>query len=312
MDAGGPVAGASRAWSFELGTTTGPLACRLPACVAGNRPLGSLVWLTLEVPGWPGARPGQFVLLQAQDSRVFLGRALSVAQDEKELVSFLVAPVGTGTRELCALREGDKTWVVGPLGNGFDLDSLGGSSGRLVVVAGGVGLAPFPLLLACLRPATGTAGARSGEVLVLLGFRDAAQAAGARPVIDAAAGLGERGITCRTEVVTEDGALGRAQKVTETLQNELRPGDRLAVCGPWAMAEAVGRMCRDARDVKAWFSLEAGMACGVGSCHGCVIPLADGSHARVCREGPVFAGRDLFGADHCGPSGDSPAKMVQK
>ena len=95
----------------------------------------------------------------------------------------------------------------------------------------------------------------------------------------------------RREVATEDGSIGRPERVTETLWRQLRPGDRLAVCGPWAMTEAVAPSVRAVPDVQAWFSLEAGMACGVGSCHGCVVPLADGTQARVCREGPVFPRR---------------------
>ena len=86
-------------------------------------------------------------------------------------------------------------------------------------------------------------------------------------------------------MVTEDGSLGGAEKVTDALRRELRPGDRLAVCGPWAMSEAVARICSAVPDVEAWFSLEAGMACGVGSCHGCVVPLADGT------DGPGVPGR---------------------
>jgi dihydroorotate dehydrogenase electron transfer subunit len=281
-------------------------AVRSLARVAANRTLGSLVWLTLEVLGWPGARPGQFALLQAQDSRCFLGRALSVAHEEGELVSFLIAPVGDGTRELCALREGERVWVLGPLGNGFDMHALTGGRKRSLVVAGGVGAAPFPLLLARVGFEEGGEPAHAAEVLVLLGFRDAVQAAGAQPVVDAAAALQERGVMCRLDVVTEDGSLGRAEKVTKTLQRELRPGDGLAVCGPWAMCEAVARVCGAVPDVEAWFSLEAGMACGVGSCHGCVIPLADGTAARVCREGPVFTARTLFG------SGFGPAAPAVK
>ena len=272
----------------------GFFAARSLALVAANRAVGSLVWLTLEVPGWPGARPGQFALLQAQDSRYFLGRALSVASEEGDLVSFLIAPVGEGTRELCALHPGEPVWVLGPLGNGFDLEALTTSAARVVIVAGGVGAAPFPLLLARLGLEADRPPAHATEVLVLLGFRDAAQAAGARPVVDAAAALQERGVRCRTEVVTEEGSLGSAEKVTTTLQRELRPGDHLAVCGPRAMSEAVARIGDAVPDVEAWFSLEAGMACGVGSCHGCVIPLADGTAARVCREGPVFSAQVLF------------------
>jgi dihydroorotate dehydrogenase electron transfer subunit len=273
-------------------------ATRLLARVETNRSLGSLVWLTLAVHDWATARPGQFVLLQAVGSCRFLGRALSVARQQRDSVSFLVAPVGDGTRELAALDEGEQVWVLGPLGNGFDLPSLAGGAGRIVVVAGGVGAAPFPLLLSRLADARDDGG--SAGVLVLLGFRDAAQAAGAQPVLEEARLLAERGVACRVELVTEDGSIGRAERVSNTLERELRPGDRLAVCGPPAMTRAIARTSSKVADVRAWFSLEAGMACGVGSCHGCVIPLEGGNLARVCREGPVFEGETLFGRGHAG------------
>jgi dihydroorotate dehydrogenase electron transfer subunit len=268
--------------------------------VTENRSLGSLGWLTVRVPGWPGARPGQFVLLQALESACFLGRPLSISQQEEEALSFLIAPVGAGTRELCALRTGDLLWVTGPLGNGFDLDALTAGPGRTVLVGGGVGAAPFPLLLtglaarfaALLSPPVSKA--HPHEVVVLLGFRDAEQAGGAGPVAAAAAALEESGVPCPGEVATEDGSIGRPERVTDTLWRQILPGDRLAVCGPWAMTEAVARVCAAVPDVHAWFSLEAGMACGVGSCHGCVVPLADGGQARVCREGPVFPAGVLF------------------
>ena len=71
--------------------------------VAGRAARGSLVWLTVEVPGWPGARPGQFALLQAEPSRCFLARALSISDEDEGEVSFLIDPIGEGTRELCGL-----------------------------------------------------------------------------------------------------------------------------------------------------------------------------------------------------------------
>lgn len=287
--------------------------------VTENRPLGSLGWLTVRVPGWPGARAGQFVLLQALESACFLGRPVSVAQQDGESLSFLIAPIGPGTRELCGLRTGDLLWVQGPLGNGFDLDALTTGPGRTLLVGGGVGVAPFPLLLSDLAarfaadpakptadpakpaadPAKPTADSdepepRPCEVVVLLGFRDAQQASGAGPVAAAATALEELGVSCPGEVATEDGSIGRPERVTDTLWRQILPGDRLAVCGPWAMTETVARVCTAIPDVRAWFSLEAGMACGVGSCHGCVVPMAGGSQARVCREGPVFALDDLF------------------
>jgi dihydroorotate dehydrogenase electron transfer subunit len=210
-----------------------------------------------------------------------------------------VAPIGEGTRELCDLVPGDEVWALGPLGNGFDLKEIAGGPGRLVIVAGGMGAAPFPLFL------SGMAILRSAEcaveVVVLLGFRDAFQSQGAAAVNEAALRLRQAGMSCRIELAAEDGSRGPAQRVTDLLKRELQPGDRVAVCGTWAMSRAVWRVCSAVPDVRAWFSLEMGMACGVGSCHGCVITLADGSVARVCHDGPVFAGESVFG---CEPAGD--------
>lgn len=276
---------------------------RLSGRVAGNELLGSLVWLTIEIPGWRGARPGRFALLQADPSRCFLPRALSVADEVGERVSFLIAPLGEGTRELCGLRPGDEVWVLGPLGNGFDMEQIACGT-RLLIVAGGVGAAPFPLLLSRLAAqvaAVPGAGASAGpparlpEVVVLLGFRDARQAQGAAPVMEALSRLEEVGLSCRFAVAAEDGSHGPAEKVTDLLARELLPGDRLLVCGPPAMSAAVWRACCLVSDVRAWFSLETGMACGVGSCHGCALTLADGSTARVCHDGPVFSGDSVFG-----------------
>ena len=140
-------------------------------------------------------------------------------------------------------------WVLGPLGNGFDLEALTAGAARVVVVAGGVGAAPFPLLLHRLgamgagRPQAAAAGGEPLDVLVMLGFRDGLQAEARTPVIDAAADANKgRTVLCRTMIVTEDGTVGQAEKVTDTLRRELRPGDRLAVCGPWAMTESVARV----------------------------------------------------------------------
>ena len=276
--------------------------------VLRNEPLGAMIRLEVDVPGWRSAEPGQFALLQPEPSGCFLARAISVADEVGARVSFLVAPVGEGTRELCALAGGDPVWVLGPLGKGFDVDALVTSPGRAVIVAGGVGVAPFPLLLTRMvqryqslfpEPAgqdPGSPEAAGPEVLVLLGFRDAVQAEVSTPLRDVAARMGETGLRCRVEVATEDGSRGPAEKVTDLLARHVRSGDRVAVCGPAPMAEAVWSICASVPDVETWFSLETGMACGVGSCHGCLVTLADGSDGRVCKDGPVFPGEVVFGA----------------
>lgn len=286
---------------------TGAGGCRLRGMVVATEALGLWRRLTLEVPGWSGSRPGQFAMLQPDPSSRFLARAVSVSDESEERVSFVISSIGAGTAELCGLAEGEAVWVLGPLGNGFDVEALVTSPGRAVVVAGGVGLAPFPLLLSRMisryhdlfpRPRDqqpGSPAAACPEVLVLLGFRDVLQADAAAPLQAAAARMGEAGLRCRLEVATEDGSRGPAEKVTDLLTRHLRPGDRVVVCGPEAMAKAVWQVCRTVPDVRIWFSLESKMACGVGSCHGCVITLADGSYARVCHDGPVFGGVEVFG-----------------
>jgi dihydroorotate dehydrogenase electron transfer subunit len=279
---------------------------RFPGRVEEKRLVGSSVWLTVRIADWPGARPGQFALLQAEPSACFLARPLSVALEEEDRVSFLIAPIGAGTRELSGLVAGEELWVLGPLGNGFPLDLLLGSGGgRLVLVGGGVGVAPLPLLLRQFARTRGSVGGPAGaqEILVLLGFRDAAQAEAAGPVLEEVGLLRAAGVSCRCVTTAEDGSGGTPGLVTEALSAELLTGDRVAVCGPEAMAEAVWSVCSAVQGVRSWYSLETVMACGMGSCHGCVIPLADGSLARVCAEGPVFAGESVWGRDVGGSQG---------
>jgi dihydroorotate dehydrogenase electron transfer subunit len=253
------------------------------------------MWLTLSVPGWQSASAGQFALLQPERSHCFLPRAFSVAEQDGDQVSFLIAEVGCGTLQLGRLSRGDKVWVTGPLGNGFPVPPPGR---RAVAVGGGVGAAPFPVLLSQFgrNVLAGVPGsAECPDVVVLLGFRDQAQARGAQPVEKAAAALAGAGGNCRVVISTEDGSQGTRGLVTDLVAAEIVPGDVLFVCGPHAMCEAIWDACR-ARGVRdAWFSLEAGMACGTGSCYGCAVLMADGTPARVCHDGPVFTGERVYG-----------------
>ena len=112
----------------------------------------------------------------------------------------------------------------------------------------------------------------------LLGFRDAAHAAGASLVAHG---------TVRE--ATDDGSVGHHGFVTDLLAAELDADDHAVVyaCGPPGMLEAVRALCA-ARDVPAQLALEAGMACGFGACYGCVVPLAEGGYVRLCVDGPVL------------------------
>ena len=143
--------------------------------------------------------PGQFFMLEAPGR--LLPRPMSLCQAPPGELAFLLEPVGPGTRALCALEEGDAIHVLGPLGNGFDLDVV-----RPLLVAGGIGIAPMPHLSEAL-----------GSPPAILGFRSERHA-------EAAA------LLPRAEVVVEP------RLVTELLPED--PGDVLA-CGPEPMLEAV-------------------------------------------------------------------------
>jgi NAD(P)H-flavin reductase len=112
-------------------------------------------------------------------------------------------------------------------------------------------------------------------VTVLLGFRDAARAAGAALLSGA-------------QVATDDGSVGHHGPVTELLAAELDSDGHAEVyaCGPPPMLEAVRALCAE-RDIPAQLALESGMACGYGACFGCVASTLDG-YIRLCVDGPVI------------------------
>ncbi|HEX2104975.1 MAG TPA: hypothetical protein VHF51_15065 [Solirubrobacteraceae bacterium] len=248
--------------------------------VAERRELGAYVVLTARDPDGPPPRPGQFYMLAAaerwgggEDERPFLPRAFSVLRAADGRLEFMLEAVGPGTSRLCDLRPGDGLWLTGPLGVGFTAPADGG---RALLCGGGVGTAPLAIwqdeLLAAGRPAP-----------ALLGFRDAAHAAGAA-------------LLANPRVATDDGSAGHHGLVTELLARELRSASRTTVyaCGPPAMLEAVRALCA-ARCVPAQLALEAGMACGFGACFGCVVPTGDGGYVRLCVDGPVLEAATLAG-----------------
>jgi dihydroorotate dehydrogenase electron transfer subunit len=254
-----------------------PFGRRLLA-VAERRELGAYVVLAAPDPGGPSPEPGQFYMLASaerwgggEDERPYLPRAFSVLRVAAGRLEFMLKAVGPGTARLCELRPGDGLWVTGPLGVGFHAP---GDGRRAVLCGGGVGAAPLAIwqdaLLAARLPAA-----------ALLGFRDAAHAAGAALLANA-------------RVATDDGSAGHHGLVTELLAAELHadPHATVYACGPPPMLEVVRALCA-ARAVPAQLALESGMACGFGACFGCVVPTRDGGYVRLCVDGPVLDGERL-------------------
>ncbi len=167
--------------------------------VAGNEAVGPYVLLLLERGGLEPGVPGQFFMVEAPGR--LLPRAFSLCLAPPNELGFLFEPVGPGTRALAGVVAGDAIHVMGPVGNGFDLDVE-----RPLLVGGGIGIAPLPYL-----------SDRLGGPPALLGFRSAHHAEAASLVPNA-------------EVVLDP------TLVTDALPAE--PGDILA-CGPEPMLDAV-------------------------------------------------------------------------
>ena len=182
-------------------------ARRERVAVLGREEIGPYVLLRLERGPLDAGTPGQFFMLEAPGR--LLPRPMSLCQAPPGELAFLIDVIGPGTRALCALRAGDAIHVLGPLGNGFDLDVH-----RPLLVAGGIGIAPMPYLAEAL-----------GGAPALLGFRSDRHAEAASLLTGAS-------------VVVEP------QLVTELLPDE--PQDVLA-CGPEPMLEALARLAPGAQ-----------------------------------------------------------------
>lgn len=253
---------------------------------------GGLVEITARLPHLAAtARPGEFAQLRCWDGiEPLLRRPFSVAWRDGERCSFVLEAVGVGTRLLVGLRPGDVLRSLGPLGNGFSVVPV---PVRAVIVSGGLGCAPFPLLLRELR--------RQGceDIVVLSGARTAQRLYPERRFRRGDAAI-------RVVEATDDGSRGHRGAVTDLLAGECGELTSVFACGPNPMLGALAREL-DRLPVpprRAEVSLEAPMGCGFGTCLGCALPVvalaatggADPRAARggapawelCCRRGPVM------------------------
>ncbi|MFQ5678419.1 MAG: dihydroorotate dehydrogenase electron transfer subunit [Gemmatimonadota bacterium] len=244
--------------------------------IANRRVARATWWLELQAPEVAAlSRPGQFVMIGygLESAGSFqLPRPFSVGwRDRHGTVGLLLRAFGPGTRRLSTLREGDPVLLLGPLGRPFRVEK----GRRTLCVAGGVGLAPFLFLAAEAR--------RGGlETTLLYGEREGAYVFDPSLITSLTGG--------NVEVWTEDGGLGRRGKVTEGI--DLSDDPLLLGCGPMPMLRAMARgALRDGRSLQV--AVEEYMACGVGTCQGCVVLGADGRWRKACVDGPVFDAREL-------------------
>ncbi|MCW2501079.1 MAG: dihydroorotate oxidase electron transfer subunit [Frankiales bacterium] len=260
----------------------------MPVQVQGEvlsiRKVGAYNAMTVVAPGMAElTRPGHFVAVQVggPESSMLLRRAFAI-YDVKErgvyggTVEFIFAVHGKGTAWLAARRPQDKLDLVGPLGKPFRLPA---EPVTATLVGGGYGSAPLLPLATMLRD-------RGCRVDFVLGAGSADRLFGQ---------LDAKRIATSIEVTTDDGSMGHHGRVSDVLPALLdRTGsDVVYACGPMGMLRAVSAQAAE-REIPCQVAVEESMACGVGVCMTCVLPVVgdDGltRMLRSCVEGPVFLG----------------------
>lgn len=209
-------------------------------------------------------------------------------------IDLLGRVVGPGTTWLSQRVTGDVVDVLGPLGRGF---STPRPDQTALLIAGGIGLPPIrwhgEILHEMGIPSAAIFGSQSQD-LIPLTLTAAPDPAG--EATRCAEEFSRCGIP--TAITTDDGSCGMRGRVTDALRPMLRhlaqANDAMVfACGPEPMLRAVGLMCAHS-GVACELAMERVMACGMGTCQSCVLPVHDPSresgwrYALCCTEGPVF------------------------
>jgi len=219
--------------------------------------------LTFDI-GLPGAQPGQFVMLwlPGMDEKPYGVAGISPLR-------ISVGARGPFSNKLAAMKKGERVWVRGPYGKGFELKGK-----RILLVGGGYGFGPLRFLAEAAKKkkisATAICGARNKGLLM-------------EPAV------------CKTIFTTDDGSQGVKGNVLVAMKELLAKEkfDTVYTCGPERMMSAVAYAAREA-GAGCQLLLERYMKCGIGICGHCCI-----GEKLVCMDGPMFGLEILENPEFC-------------
>ena len=263
-----------------------------------------LMWI--EAPDIAvAAQPGQFITVRCGDFT--LRRPFSIHQvgsnnviaseAQQSRIAILFKVTGKGTLWLSQRKAGERINILGPSGKGF---TIAPESRNLLLVAGGIGVAPLVFLM--------QQALSQHQITLIHGASTAAQLCPDSCQVSA--------VSCQTVQfihVTEDGSTGQKGKATDVLPDFLDWADQIYACGPVGMYKAmaltlnpsplkgarkstVGEGLVPSHSLKlrkCQVSLEVRMGCGFGACYACTIDTKKGLK-QVCRDGPVFELDDII------------------
>jgi dihydroorotate dehydrogenase electron transfer subunit len=257
---------------------------RVIATVVSNKRVGQYHQILLNVGQMVnGCKPGNFVAIKVggENSRMVLRRAFAISRVSLTgpyggSMELIIAPFGQGSKWLCSQVEGSTIDLIAPLGTAFGIPT---EPVRALLVGGGYGSAPLFGLAEVLKN-------RGCRVDMYLGASTGAKIYAPME--------GKRSVNV-LKIYTEDGSMGERGRVTEPIPALIADGlvDVIYSCGPMPMLRAISELVLGS-DVVHQCAVEESMACGVGICMTCVLPVSDSegnvSMKRSCIDGPVMDG----------------------
>ena len=259
-------------------------AQQLLAPIVSNKKVGQYQQIIINIGDLANVcKPGNFVAINVGgiSSSMVLRRAfaisrVSISSTFGGTMELIVAPHGQGSKWLCAQGEGVVLDIVAPLGTSFGIPT---EAVPVLLVGGGYGSAPLFGLAEVLN-------ARGCRVDMLLGASTASKIYAPME--------GKRAVNSM-RIYTEDGSMGQAGRVTDPIPEIIKDLNIAVVysCGPMPMLSAITKIT-DEFSVVHQCAVEEAMACGIGVCMTCVLPVEneDGtvSMLRSCIDGPVMDG----------------------
>ncbi len=262
-------------------------ATHMRATILANKRVGQYHQIVFGIGDLvKSCRPGNFVAISVggDSSRMILRRAFAISRVSENAsfggtMELIAAPHGSGSKWLCSQIEGSEVDIVLPLGTAFGIPT---SPVNALLVGGGYGSAPLFGLAEVLK-------ARGCKVDMLLGASTSAKIYAPME--------GKRSVNS-LKIYTEDGTMGELGRVTDPIKVliEQKAIDVIYSCGPMAMLRAISELTENT-DVVHQCAVEEAMACGIGICMTCVLPVKgeDGqiSMLRSCIDGPVMDGSQV-------------------
>ncbi|MDO5714199.1 MAG: dihydroorotate dehydrogenase electron transfer subunit [Tissierellia bacterium] len=214
----------------------------------------------LKVEDYKDIQCGQFYMVHSPNKSHLLGRPFSVYNSGENFVEFLYQVVGEGTKEITEMKKGEDIRIFGPYGNSFPYFQ----NKKIACIGGGVGIAPFYYYIKQMG--------EHNDITLYLGLNEGSEVERIFQDLD-----------CNL-VVQKGGFITDGVPYTKF--------DILLTCGPKVMMEKVVQGGQKA-EKPVYISMEERMGCGFGGCLGCSIKTSRGNQ-RVCKDGPVFEGKDVF------------------